>query len=1027
MTETNWQELAYTLFEEAGDALFLFDPETEQLHDVNPMAQRLSGYSRRELLKMKVTQLFRSEVAGGLQRLRQAFRRTGLFHSQEGFFLRHQDNGLWIPVNLTITRLHADPKVLGLITARDIREQREAHTQLKKIEAELRRVTSSVSDCLWSAEVDDAGKWKYCYFSPVVERITGRQSSFYQPGLERWLSTVHPEDRGEVERAFDRLRAGASGSAEYRLLWPDGTVRWVHDSVMVTQGGSGHHLLLDGVISDVTERKRADDALRESESRQRLLMEQMPAILWTTDNELRFTSGVGAGMGALGLTPNQLNGVKVSAYLESEDPEFLPMAAHLSALKGESASHEINWKGRAFQVHMEPLRRRDGSISGCIGVALDITERKHAESALQESQRALLTLLSNLPGMAYRCRDDADWTMEFVSEGALELTGYSTEQLIAGHTVSYAELIHPDDRAGVWDEVRKAVAEGRPFRVSYRIRTASGDEKWVWEQGRLVHRSEEGVPILEGFITDITERRRAHEALHASEAKYRSLIENLTQSVFLKDRDLRFVAVNRLLCENIGRAEENIIGKNDYDFYPPEMAERFRADDRIVLTEGKRLEREEQTIIAGKVRTVQTVKSPVRDEEGRVVGVLGIFWDVTEQRTLEAQLRQAQKMDAVGQMAGGIAHDFNNLLTAVLGNLELAQMELPEAHACRELLASAIKAGFRAAELTRQLLSFARQTPLRPGMLNINACIDETVRLLRRTIDPRITVQTDTSADAWSVQADASQMGQVLMNLCLNARDAMPQGGTLRLETSNVTLDAPAAMEHPSGRLGEFVRLSVCDTGEGMPPDIMDHVFEPFFTTKGPGKGTGLGLAVVFGIVKQHGGWIECQSKVGKGTRFDIYLPRSSAIGEATADVNDVSARGGTETVLLADDQDMVRSVGRGILERHGYRVLTAADGQEAVDIFKQRKAEIDLVILDYTMPKLSGLDAFRLVRQLNPVICVLFSSGNYSEQALQELEREQSVAFVVKPYRPVDLARSVRDLLDKHRTRAAVGSDWAI
>src|SRR5262249_18868708 len=180
-------------------------------HDVNPMAQRLSGHSRRELLKMKVTQLFRSEVAGGLQRLRQAFRRTGLFHSQEGFFLRHQDNGLWIPVNLTITRLHADPKVLGLITARDIREQREAHTQLKKIEAELRRVTSSVSDCLWSAEVDDAGKWKYCYFSPVVERITGRQSSFYQPGLERWISTVHPEDRGEVERAFDRFRAGTSG------------------------------------------------------------------------------------------------------------------------------------------------------------------------------------------------------------------------------------------------------------------------------------------------------------------------------------------------------------------------------------------------------------------------------------------------------------------------------------------------------------------------------------------------------------------------------------------------------------------------------------------------------------------------------------------------------------------------------------------------------------------------------------------------------------------------------------------------
>jgi PAS domain S-box-containing protein len=611
--------------------------------------------------------------------------------------------------------------------------------------------------------------------------------------------------------------------------------------------------------------------------------------------------------------------------------------------------------------------------------------------------------------------------MEFASEGAQELTGYAPEALIGNRDASYADLIHPDDRQQIWDEVQRAVAAGRSFRLQYRIQSATGEEKWVWEQGRLVTPTDGQPAVLEGFITDITERKRAHEALRKSEAKYRSLIENLTQSVFLKDADLNFIAVNGPFCVGLGHPESEILGKSDLDFFPAEMAEQFRADDRIVLTEGRRLEREEQCLLDAKLRTVQTVKSPVRDETGRVVGVLGIFWDVTEQRTLEAQLRQAQKMDAVGQMAGGIAHDFNNLLTAVLGNLELAQIDLPDTHPARELLTSAIKAGFRAAELTRQLLSFARQTPLRPGLVNVNTCIDETFRLLRRTIDPRITLDTRPAADLWSVQADPSQMGQVLMNLCLNSRDAMPKGGTLSLETANVTLDEAAAVEHIGGRAGEFIRLGVADNGEGMPPEILEHVFEPFFTTKGPGKGTGLGLAVVFGIVKQHGGWIECQSTIGRGTRFDIYLPRCREPELPSAGISDGGVRGGCETVLLADDQDMVRTLGRDILARFGYRVLLAADGQEALDVYRQRASEIDLVILDYAMPRLSGLDCLRQLRELKPNLPVLFSSGYYSEQALQALEKEEAVSFVAKPYRATELARSVRAILDGTRRQEGV------
>ncbi|MGE3807178.1 MAG: PAS domain S-box protein, partial [Gemmataceae bacterium] len=553
MTEINWQELAYTLFEEAGDALFLFDPETEQLEDVNPMAQRLSGYTRHELMRMKVTFLFRAEVQGGLQRLRQAFRRTGLFHSQEGFWLRHQKEGLWIPVNLTITRLHTEPRTLGLITARDIREQRDAHEQLKKIEAELRRVTSSVSDCLWSSEVDSTGRWSYVYFSPVVERISGRPPDAFTT-LERWLEIVYPDDRAAVEKNYARFKTGQAGSIEYRLRWPDGTVHWVRDSVMVTRGLNGKSLLLDGVLSDITENKQAYEALRESEARQRVMMDQMPACMWAVDNDLNITLSVGAGLAALGVKPGELVGTKLTAYIGSDDPNNEQLASHLRALRGESVSFDTEWQGVYFRSHIEPLRRHDGSISGCIGVCLDITERMRFARELEKSQRAMATLMSNLPGMAYRCRNDPDWTMEFVSEGTYELTGYHPADLVDNRTTAYGNLIHPDDRDMVWQEVQRALTERRPFRLLYRIFTAAKQEKWVWEQGRAIESDNGELISLEGFVTDITDRKRFEEALHTSEAKYRSLIENLTQAIFLKDRELRIVAVNQPFCQSVGKS-----------------------------------------------------------------------------------------------------------------------------------------------------------------------------------------------------------------------------------------------------------------------------------------------------------------------------------------------------------------------------------------------------------------------------------------------------------------------------------------
>ena len=271
--------LARALFEEAGDALFLFDPSTQKLIDANLMAQRLSGFLRAEFPGMLATYLFRSEIKGGMTRLRHASRKTGIFHSQDGYILRTRQDGVWVAVNLSLARLHVKPKALGLITARDVRQQREAHTSLAKVEAELKRVLSSVSDCLWSAEVNLAGEWAYRYLSPVVEKITGHPADFFLPGANRWWSIVHPEDRPCWERAFLRHRCGQSSQDEYRILWPDETVRWVRDSVLVQPNRDGQSFVLDGILTDVTERRRSDEALRQEKEFAETLLQTARAII----------------------------------------------------------------------------------------------------------------------------------------------------------------------------------------------------------------------------------------------------------------------------------------------------------------------------------------------------------------------------------------------------------------------------------------------------------------------------------------------------------------------------------------------------------------------------------------------------------------------------------------------------------------------------------------------------------------------------------------------------------------------------
>jgi PAS domain S-box-containing protein len=513
---------------------------------------------------------------------------------------------------------------------------------------------------------------------------------------------------------------------------------------------------------------------------------------------------------------------------------------------------------------------------------------------------------------------------------------------------------------------------------------------------------------------EVRERVTAEAALRLSEARSRSLIDNLRHGVFLKDGDGRYMAANPSYCKLVGRPEADLVGRTDAEVAPL-FAARWADVDGRVLEHGS-AESEEEVSIDGQPRTVRRVLTPLLDAVGGRVGVLGMSWDVTDERAMEARLRQTGKLDALGQLAGGIAHDFNNLLTAIVGNLELARLKLSAQNPVVEMLDAAQCAADRASSLTNRLLGFARQHHLDWQVLNLGSVVGEVVSLLRRTIDPRVRLEAELPADLGLIEADPNQMNQVLMNLCINARDAINGPGCVRVRAANVDGGADrAGHDRPEGK---YVRLSVQDDGGGMTPETMSKMFDPFFTTKEVGKGTGLGLAMVFGIVQGHNGWIECDSQVGVGTRFDLYFPQTNQ--PATDLIVPAAAPApatGTATILLADDEDIVRRMAAMVLRQHGYNVLEAADGKQAVRAFAEEGAHIDLAVLDLTMPVLSGQDAFREIVQSHPNARVIFASGYASEQ-LEADETKKIAGYLKKPYRPQELVTCVREALEADAVR---------
>lgn len=517
---------------------------------------------------------------------------------------------------------------------------------------------------------------------------------------------------------------------------------------------------------------------------------------------------------------------------------------------------------------------------------------------------------------------------------------------------------------------------------------------------------------------EVRERELAEKEIVRQGSFLRQVIDLNPSFIFAKDREGRFTLVNQSIAEAYGTTVDELLGKTDADFNPNshEVAQFREVDLEVMDTRREKFIAEEViTDSKGRVRWLQTFKRPLACQDGTVDQLLGVATDITRHKELEEQLRQSQKMEAIGVLAGGIAHDFNNLLTAINGYSDLTLRRLEENHPVRKHVAEIQKAGTRAASLTRQLLAFSRKQMLQSKVIDLNSILADMDDLLRPVIGEDIDLVTLLKPGLWHVKADPGQIEQVLMNLVVNARDAMPTGGKITIETKHVYLDERYAAVHVAMEPGHYVMLAVSDDGTGMDTETMKRIFDPFFTTKGVGKGTGLGLSTVYGIVKQSGGNIWVYSEPGYGTTFKIYLPRvdqETSTSESRTECTTIL--GGTETILLVEDEPQIRRMAVEFLTECGYDMLVASNGVEAMQILKQQKDRVHLIITDVVMPQMSGRELAEHVAILKPEIKVLYMSGYTNDAIVRHGVLESETWFIQKPFAPDALACKIREVLNE-------------
>jgi two-component system cell cycle sensor histidine kinase/response regulator CckA len=914
-------------------------------------------------------------------------------------------------------RGEAGESVHTLAVLIDVTQRKRAEDALQHSEEHFRSLIENASDVISVLTLNGS----FYYVSPSMRRALG-----YKPEEligRNAFDFVHPDDVAYMKDYLQRvlLFPGQAQTAVYRFQDKNGSWR-------VMEGVGQRIVDHAGVVSivsnsrDITERREAENALRQSEKRYRTLFETMAQGVLYRDAEGRIISANPAAEKILGLSLDQMQGrTSLDPYRRAIHEDGTPFPGEIEpailALRTGVSVHDVvmgvfhlqREEYRWIKIDAIPQFRPGEDMPYQVYSTFDdISERKNAEKALAESEDRFRRLAEQSPDIIFRRGPGG---MEYISPSCVAISGFAPEEYYADPKLSFNQ-IHPDDRAR-FSEIDAQLQKGFA-RCDLRILHKDGHVVWT-EQNLIPVYDPSGKRIaVEGVVRDISDRKRAEE----ERARLSSAIEQAAESVIITDANALVLYVNPAFERITGYSREEAVGQNPRILKSGQHDARFYRAMWETLLEGEtwtgHLTNKRKD---GSLFEEDVAISPVRDGTGAVVNYVAVKRDVTQEKQMEHQLRQAQKMESLGQLAGGIAHDFNNVLGVILGSLELLKSSVNDEklHKYVDIGENSVQRG---ADVAKRLLTFARAEEPRLVPLLIEDVIKELLRVLEHSIEKTIEIRSDIAADLPIVEGDHGQLYQMLLNLCVNARDAIldpevgKKTGTISIRASLADA-AEVKQRFLQPASGPFIKLSVSDDGMGMSAEVRQRIFEPFFTTKLTGKGTGLGLAVVYGVVKTHRGFTDVESEPGVGTTFVIYLPASTVERRKKEERKVEEVRGGDETILVVEDEEAMRLLLTELLHSRGYKVIAAPDGIRGLEMYKAHDYEIDAVITDMGLPKLSGQDLFARIMEINPSARVILASGYLEPHLKSKLFNAGAKAFVQKPYHVQEVLKTTREVLD--------------
>ncbi len=846
------------------------------------------------------------------------------------------------------------------------------------------------------------------------------------------IDLVHPDDKTTVyNRHQDRIAGKPVPTSHvHRIIKKDGSIGWVEVNAIALE--FNRRPAVQVVNMDITDRRNAEIALQKSEARFRSLLETTSDWVWEIDRNGFFTYVSPKAKDLLGYESEEIIGKKASDFIAKEEAALVSTFFEdiLKSCQPFSGVQHINRSKDGREIVLEtngaPLLDPYGNLLGYHGISRDITYRKQAEEALRRSEKLVSDIIDGSPfpqmviGKDHRI---IKWNR------ALEkYSGIRAKDVVG--TDQHWRSCYKEKRPLMIDLLADGAVEKIPqlyagkyeksklldgaYELTNFFPEAGENGKWLYTTASAIKDSNGNIVGAMAIVDDVTEKKNAEEELRESREYLAQIINQISDPIFVKDSEHKYVLVNNALCAFEGRPREQLLGQDSFeDHHDALTASLIERESEVFRTGKEDLSEDIITDREGKTHTLLAKKGLLVDKKGNRQ-IVGVLRDITERKHLEAQFLQAQKMEAVGVLAGGIAHDFNNLLNVINGYCELVLDDLAEDNPMRNDIQQISQAGTRAKSLTSQLLAFSRKQILQPAILDLNDALANINSMLRRLIPENIDLVITAQSCLGLIYADPGQVQQILMNLVINARDAMPQGGKLTIEAANVYHDEEYVRSHPDVKVGSYVMLAISDNGIGMDETIKAHLFEPFFTTKGKVKGTGLGLSTVYGIVKQSDGFIWVYSEPGQGTAFKVFFPRvEGKVAKLKNEIKSEQRTQGVETVLLIEDEPSVRSLAARILRERGYTVLEASNGQEALDVAHKYAGAIHMALTDVIMPGMSCRDLVSRLDAMRPGIRVLYASGYTDNAIVHHGILDSGVAFLQKPFTVENLEHKVREVLD--------------